>query len=51
MYRIIVVGLVWCIALIGCCIMNKLQPNNWWYPAWAVVVCGLFTVYAAVVSA
>lgn len=40
------VSIVWLIGFIGVCIINRIQPNNRWYPVWAAGVCILFTVIA-----
>jgi hypothetical protein len=45
MLEILLVVVIWIIAIIGICIMKKLQPDDRIYPAWAVAVCVLLTLF------
>lgn len=41
----ILVATVWIVAVVGICIMRKAQPDNKIYPAWAVIICILLTLF------
>ena len=36
---------VWIVAAIGICIMEKIQPEDKIYPVWAVFVCIVLTIF------
>lgn len=37
--------IVWIVAVVGICIMKKIQPDNRIYPVWAVMICILLTLF------
>ncbi len=38
------VGIIWITAVAGIVIMKKIEPHNWVYPVYAVIVALLFTL-------
>ena len=41
----LLVAIVWIVAVVGICIMKKLQPDDKIYPVWAVMICILLTLF------
>ncbi len=41
----LLVAIVWIVAIVGICIMKKLQPRDKIYPVWAVMICILLTLF------
>ena len=41
----LLVVIVWIVAVVGICIMKKLQPDDKIYPVWVVIVCILLTLF------
>lgn len=39
------VAFVYLVGIIGIVVMKKIQPDDWIYPAWVVIVCILFTLF------
>lgn len=38
------IGIIWIVAAIGIAIMKKIEPHNWVYPVYAVIVALMFTL-------
>lgn len=41
----ILIVTVWIVAVVGICIMRKVQPDNKIYPVWAAIICILLTLF------
>ena len=42
---IIILSIIWIVAIVGIFVMKKIEPYNKIYPIYAVVICGLMTIY------
>ena len=38
------IGIIWIVVAIGIAIMKKIEPHNWVYPVYAVIVALMFTL-------
>lgn len=45
-FEIIMVIVIWAAAIIGIIVMKKLQSGGKLYPAWAIFVATLYSIYA-----
>lgn len=40
------IGMIWIATAAGIAVMKKIEPHNWLYPVYAVLVAALFTISA-----
>lgn len=48
MYAILMTILVWIVGLKCIPVMKKIEPDNKWYPVYAIVICILYTIWTIV---